>query len=63
MSFIAYLEMIISIVSGLLAGISGNEKYAQLSAPILRALKELQAAHNEVITAEHLESLRTEPKW
>jgi hypothetical protein len=62
-SVLGLIQLALGILSSVLAGLSANPKYSGIVTGVQAAIAELQKVHDEVVTKEELESLRTTPQW
>jgi hypothetical protein len=62
-SVLGLIQLALGILSSVLAGLSANPKYSGIVTGVQAAITELQKVHDEVVTKEELESLRTTPRW
>jgi hypothetical protein len=62
-SALGLIQLALSVLSSLLVGLKTNPKYSGIVSSVESAIASLQSAHDEVVTKEELESLRTKPQW
>ena len=63
MSLLGILALVLQLLRPVLIALEVDQKYQGVAGSVSAAIDSLQAAHDQVITKAHLESLRTEPKW